>query len=688
MEFYVVLLSCVAIIVTSHTILSTDLCPCSLDSSTLTADCSCPRCLGISPEKMLQRIPDSPCVPDRTRRLDLSSNNITYQPGQFQRFTELTYLDLSRNQRFTPRNDSFSGLTHLQVLYLNYTDLFRFQTSLFTEPTNLETLSLRGTYKWPLHDALFANLRNLTYLDLSSNSLTDIGNTPFTSLSNLQSLDLHGNSGIMLNNQTFTWLTNLKRLDLSYCRLSSLPDALFTDLHNLTYLDLQWNNGIMLNNPTFTGLTNLERLDLSYCHLSSLPDALFSDLHNLTYLGLSWNSLTDIGNTPFTSLSNLQSLDLQGNSGTMLNNQTFTGLTNLERLDLSYCRLSSLHDALFTDLHNLSYLDLSSNSLTDIGNNPFTSLSKLLHLDLRENDLKELPTDIFSSQHQLQYLSLASNSLPGASFDITSMRSLTTLNLSDNSIQYISTPTTNQIKIIAKHSNLTVYIAKNPLLCNCDHIDFVSFLRQTRAVDLLGELKCKFENGTHVSLSQVTEIYQYLTVRCGKLICDCDRDAFDAWIHDTHIAFEKHDFTCKYPNGTKVNLRANPELLDIIEQKCIKTFVLIGCVTGFAFLNLALGFAAYVWFSRWRFRYLLTMGRRNINPYHPLEECHIDLEYDVYISYERDSELADNKYYCAWICDTENLPWTSTTWLQSFDKGRIWPWNGTLQCNIPSFATL
>ena len=46
------------------------------------------------------------------------------------------------------------------------------------------------------------------------------------------------------------------------------------------------------------------------------------------------------------------------------------------------------------------------------------------------------------------------------------------------------------------------------------------------------------------------------------------------------------------------------------------------------------------------------MGRRNINPYHPLEECHIELEYDVYISYEGDSELTPNKTLHEFVTQT------------------------------------
>ena len=89
---------------------------------------------------------------------------------------------------------------------------------------------------------------------------------------------------------------------------------------------------------------------------------------------------------------------------------------------------------------------------------------------------------------------------------------------------------------------------------------------------------------TPVLLSEVIEIFDYLEVHCGRLSYDCDRNAFDVWLRDTHIEFQMRDFSCKYPNGTDVNRKGNPELLELVEQKCI--VVLAGCVTGFVILIL------------------------------------------------------------------------------------------------------
>ena len=34
-----------------------------------------------------------------------------------------------------------------------------------------------------------------------------------------------------------------------------------------------------------------------------------------------------------------------------------------------------------------------------------------------------------------------------------------------------------------------------------------------------------------------------------------------------------------------------------------------------------------------------VFGGCSVNPYHPLEECQIELEYDIYISYQRDHDI-------------------------------------------------
>ena len=63
------------------------------------------------------------------------------------------------------------------------------------------------------------------------------------------------------------------------------------------------------------------------------------------------------------------------------------------------------------------------------------------------------------------------------------------------------------------------------------------------------------------------------------------------------------------------------------------------CIVGFLFLNIVLGLLSQLWHRLWKIRYLLAIGRKTVTPYHPIEESEIELEYDVYISYERDFEL-------------------------------------------------
>ena len=104
------------------------------------------------------------------------------------------------------------------------------------------------------------------------------------------------------------------------------------------------------------------------------------------------------------------------------------------------------------------------------------------------------------------------------------MKQLKLLDLTDNNIQYIATRVTKEIEDIELRNNLTIYISGNQLLCDYDHSEFVLWLRYTHTIYKLGNVSCNFENGSYVSLKQVTELYDYLTVHCDKLSCDCDRN--------------------------------------------------------------------------------------------------------------------------------------------------------------------
>ena len=101
-------------------------CPCALDLITKTADCS---------HRLLQYIPW--CVASETERLDLSHNSLNYKPTQFQRLGELAWLDLLLNKAFTPGEETFSGLSQLNAVYLNGTSCQEIQGRYVSEPSNI-----------------------------------------------------------------------------------------------------------------------------------------------------------------------------------------------------------------------------------------------------------------------------------------------------------------------------------------------------------------------------------------------------------------------------------------------------------------------------------------------------------------------------------------------------------------------
>lgn len=220
--------------------------------------------------------------------------------------------------------------------------------------------------------------------------------------------------------------------------------------------------------------------------------------------------------------------------------------------------------------------------------NSLENLPMLEELDLSGNRLKLVPYKAFFQQRHLKYLSLSHNVLLINSFDIQSFK-LNFLDLSDNAVRYLSTQFLDTIETIQVDSNLVIYLSNNPLVCDCDRMKFVAWLRNTRAIYEKDELKCKYENGTDSQLTNIIAIHRSLEMEC--------------------IVFE----------------------------------VTVACVVGFIALNILLSLAALIWHKRWQIRYLLSIARRNVNPYHPLEEQEIVLEYDVYISYERDFSVTLNE---------------------------------------------
>ena len=91
------------------------------------------------------------------------------------------------------------------------------------------------------------------------------------------------------------------------------------------------------------------------------------------------------------------------------------------------------------------------------------------------------------------------------------------------------------------------------------------------------------------------------------------------------IVYNLTELVCKIENGPQVNLGHSEKLYQQLEPGCIfitaSVIVLLSNTTNVR---------------------KMAIGRRTINPYHPLEGCQIELEYEIYISYERNHDTTAN----------------------------------------------
>ena len=848
------LLCCITILYARHEVLSMAHCPCTWNAATYTADC----CYNerLSSSKPLQKVPATDCVPATTRILDLYGNSITYRPGQFQTFTELTQLDLSWNNYFTPGNDSFSGLDHLQELILDGTDLSDYQQSLFTEPSNLATLSVGDTRLGFITAKLFDNLQHLETLELYRNGITDTGNSPFGALHSLRNLSLLLNFDIILTKQSFAGLVSLERLDLSHCGLTYLKRDVFGELTNLSklylsgndlseirdnqfarlqkllYLDINHNFDLIQFGPlSFAGLSHLKYLNLDHTRINkytSFPNDVFEPLHTIEELHLVGfcidleiyhyhqekisenlsklstlkklyvdNFVVSALDTGFSALVNLEMIWFNGRyAGSFrinsFSNVIFKNLRNspISTLVMDNYEIKNISPFAFSCFRNLTSLNLIDLELSDWcegrsidvetglqdtntthlrlqlrcqgrGHSLFSiqgiERTPLETLDLSDGSIAHIDTDVFYNLPvSLKYLHLQRNSITTVEFDhLQRLQNLKFLDFSEqfhssrnlaNDTQdversyninhatdiartddgigavedsvFLSQQKTNQDCYKLPLSLETINISKSSLFCHfkevlcdadnglktliladqyltwCSINDIWGLLKNLRKLETLNlngngiktipsgslgsltslrnlhlkqnsfaiikfDLPPSFALQT-LDLSQNTVLY-ISTAFCVNLdeiadrtgltvylnnntfLCDCERIEFMGWLKGSSAIYQREKLTCHDDSEKKISFNEMGKLHEILRYKCTVKEVTWGCVATFVMLHLILGILYAIWHRRWKIRYLLAVGRKTVYPFHPIEDCQIELEYDVYISYERDHDVTRDR---------------------------------------------
>ncbi|CAL9054570.1 unnamed protein product, partial [Musa banksii] len=242
------------------------------------------------------------------------------------------------------------------------------------------------------------NLSTLRYLSLSSYNLMIDAGDDLQWLARLSSLTFLQMNFVNLSTASPDWLRavnqlpSLQQLYLSGCGLTALPDSLSrVNLTALTTLDLRGN----FFNSTFPSwlfeLRSLSYLAISNSELYGTVPAGFGNLTRLAQLDLSGNSLSGSIPVDLWSLASLTTLDLSHNSFTSPLLPQIGNTTSLSQLNLVQCFLVGSIPAEIGRLTSLTELRLSGNSLSgripaEIGN--LSSLSDLSTLDLSDNSLE------------------------------------------------------------------------------------------------------------------------------------------------------------------------------------------------------------------------------------------------------------------------------------------------------------
>ncbi|XVF78916.1 hypothetical protein PTKIN_Ptkin14bG0176500 [Pterospermum kingtungense] len=403
----------------------------------------------------------------RLSHLNLAGNSINGQIlFSFSNFKQLTSLDLSSNNLVGPIIDSFGNLTKLVNVSIRFNNLSgHLPFSAFNLP-QIESLDFQGNkFVGPLPFNV-SGLSRLRQLYLGYNFLSGKIPSWVFSLPSLAELSLHDNkfNGRL---EQFDKVAPLETVDLQNNMLSGLLPFSIFNLTQIEVLDLSVNK---LEGPLPThvsGLSKLRELHLNSNFLSGkIPSWLFS-LPSLVELRLSYNSLTGPIEQFDNKVAPLETVELQNNKidGPI---PSFSKFVNLTHLDLSSNKLNGIFD--LTNLSKLQALELSNNAFislsggSNIGN---YSLPSLFYLGLYSCAITEVP-DVVRNLTALTTLELSYNRIRVMETHMfLNLGSLEILDLSHNS----------ELSVI-NNSNVSLVLSRLELLAlsSCNITQFPNFL--------------------------------------------------------------------------------------------------------------------------------------------------------------------------------------------------------------------
>ncbi|VYS69994.1 unnamed protein product [Arabidopsis thaliana] len=444
--------------------------------------------------------------------LNISDNSFSGEfPAEiFFNMTNLRSLDISRNNfsgRFPDGNggdSSLKNLIFLDALSNSFSGPLPIHLS---QLENLKVLNLAGSYFTGSIPSQYGSFKNLEFLHLGGNLLSGHIPQELGNLTTLTHMEIGYNSYEGVIPWEIGYMSELKYLDIAGANLSGFLPKHFSNLTKLESLFL-FRNHLSREIPWELGeITSLVNLDLSDNHISGTIPESFSGLKNLRLLNLMFNEMSGTLPEVIAQLPSLDTLFIWNNyfSGSLpkslgmnsklrwvdvstnsfqgeipqgicsrgvlfkliLFSNNFTGtlspsLSNcstLVRIRLEDNSFSGVIPFSFSEIPDISYIDLSRNKLTGGIPLDISKATKLDYFNISNNPELggKLPPHIWSAP-SLQNFSASSCSISGGLPVFESCKSITVIELSNNNISGMLTPTVSTCGSLKKmdlsHNNL------------------------------------------------------------------------------------------------------------------------------------------------------------------------------------------------------------------------------------------
>ncbi|EPR77704.1 Leucine rich repeat protein, partial [Spraguea lophii 42_110] len=454
---------------------------------------------NVDPETGENMFPAIFCEINYIKRLILNDLTLSRLPNQFEKFKELSFLNLNNNE-FKEFPQVLFSLSKLKTLHLDFNKFVKIPSEII-QMNSLEILSIGYcSHLISINSNLF-KLKNLNELDLSRNPLL-FKNNNFIAYS-IYSDDKASTKNENNDPTKFVSYKSLKKLHISSNGLSTFP-RIFYNFINLEELVVSRN--LFKNIPRkLIFFINLKILDISFNHIKKLTIKQ-NMLSNLLKLYLNHNKITKLL-IPDNTLKSLETLVLSCNRFSKLDKNifrlkqlkslsvfgiVFTEITKFPRerddpisLKLTLKDISVLPNIFSYNCINeltvkckdqidkeinifehvpinskIKYLDLSKCFLTSIPH----SISKLINLETFEAEFNQIITleNVFIGM-TLKFLNLSFNQIISIDRSIFDIYTLERLDLSFNNIELIPSNINN-----TRNRNLQIDLHENPLRSGID----------------------------------------------------------------------------------------------------------------------------------------------------------------------------------------------------------------------------